>query len=141
MKSCAKCKAEKEESEFYRHWDKRDQKYRIDSWCKLCTNQKNRDYEQSIEGQEKRRRSLFKRKYDITPEYWDELFRLQAGKCGICGKHFSSDSRSIHVDHDHETGKVRGLLCHLCNTKLDWYLENREAIELWGWDQTDPTVV
>ncbi len=45
--------------------------------------------------------------------YW----RIQNGCCAICGNAFI-DSTSAHVDHDHGTGKTRGLLCMLCNTGI-----------------------
>lgn len=141
-KACTKCKQEKAISEFYRHWRTEDKAFRMDSICKSCSNEKSKQYEHSIVGRQKRVNSLLKRKYGITVEDWDEFFRIQGGRCGICGKHFSSDSRFIHTDHDHQTQKVRGLLCLSCNTKLDWYLENQEAIEDWAnKDIAEPVLV
>jgi Recombination endonuclease VII len=49
---------------------------------------------------------------------YPELFEAQGGVCAICGK--PPGERALHVDHDHETGQVRGLLCYSCNTKLGW---------------------
>lgn len=128
MKLCAKCKLEKDESEFYTHWHARDQKRRIDSYCKLCTNQKNRDHENSPEGRKSRKDSRLKRLFNISSEMWDAMFWLQGGKCAICQKLFDNP-RDIHVDHDHDTKKVRGLLCLLCNTKLDWYIKNGASVQ------------
>jgi hypothetical protein len=49
----------------------------------------------------------------------DELLARQEGKCLICGVEFKSLSRRLwHIDHCHETGVVRGMLCQDCNTSL-----------------------
>ncbi len=127
MKSCPKCKQEKELSEFYSHWHKRDKRYRIDSYCKLCSNTRSQEYENSENGKKKRKDSRLKRMFGISAETWDAWYSIQDGKCAIC-KQLFGDTRFIHTDHDHETGKVRGLLCHLCNTKLDWYITNENPI-------------
>ena len=60
------------------------------------------------------------RMYGITLEDKNKMIALQNNKCLICEKEFKN-SRSTHLDHCHITGKVRGILCHVCNTKLAWY--------------------
>lgn len=55
-------------------------------------------------------------KYGITPEQYDLLFAEQQGLCAIC----QQSGMPLHVDHDHENGKVRGLLCLRCNGSLAW---------------------
>lgn len=59
-----------------------------------------------------------KRLYGITPDDYSRMFADQDGCCKICGAHQSSQKRRLYVDHCHETGKVRGLLCHRCNTSI-----------------------
>jgi len=66
---------------------------------------------------ESRIRNL-KNNYGITVEYYKELFIQQGGECAICRKPQSEFNYPLHVDHDHQTGKVRGLLCSGCNTGL-----------------------
>ena len=61
------------------------------------------------------RRSHLKKTYGITLEEYDRLFALQSGVCAICQQ---SSSKTLHVDHDHATGRVRGLLCYTCNRFL-----------------------
>jgi hypothetical protein len=56
--------------------------------------------------------------YGITLEQWNEIFDRQNGCCAICGKHNSQLKKSLHVDHCHETNKVRGLLCSKCNRAI-----------------------
>ena len=72
------------------------------------------------------RRYNLKRVHGITLEEYNELFIKQEGRCAICGKHQSELKTSLHVDHNHETDEIRGLLCMQCNIILGWYeiLEN-----------------
>ena len=56
-----------------------------------------------------------KRFYNITIEEYDEMFNKQEGKCLICGHHQNEFKRRFDVDHNHTTGKIRGLLCGGCN--------------------------
>lgn len=57
--------------------------------------------------------------YHITSEDYDRILVAQNGVCAICGEEQTSGkSDLLCVDHNHVTGKVRGLLCHGCNTAL-----------------------
>ena len=62
-----------------------------------------------------RRRYRLKTEYGITEDDYQRMLASQQGACAVCLKPFSG---SPHVDHCHATGRVRGLLCHLCNTAL-----------------------
>jgi len=61
--------------------------------------------------------------YGITLEKYNEMFLTQGGKCAICEIHQQELGKTLHVDHCHTTGKVRGLLCNHCNYRLS-VLEN-----------------
>jgi hypothetical protein len=76
-----------------------------------------------------RKRSMLKKLYGISLEQRDQLLQAQGNACAICRFEFGNEkkSRLMHVDHDHKTGKVRGLLCHHCNVLLG---HARESIEL-----------
>lgn len=63
-----------------------------------------------------------KKKYGITSEQFEAMIVQQNGCCQICGKRFVN-SKSIHVDHNHRTGKVRSLLCGKCNSGLGYFGE------------------
>ena len=147
-KICKACGKEKPIEEF--HKDKHKPKgVRAD--CKACRMSKltgsgefarahientlrwrSRNYERSIASirawQEKHpervRLSCIRNARKTTEEYVQFLMDLQRGCCGICGKDLITpeSTREYHIDHDHETGKVRGLLCHGCNTNLGRYL-------------------
>ena len=64
------------------------------------------------------------KKYGLTPEDKQALFEKQAGKCSICFCPLVTGRTGMHIDHDHETGVVRGLLCHLCNVMLGAFAED-----------------
>lgn len=77
-------------------------------------------WHQTEKGRASIRRRGLKQAFNITPETYAAMLMQQHGRCLICtttepggqhGKHF-------HVDHDHATGKVRGLLCNHCNLGL-----------------------
>jgi Recombination endonuclease VII len=65
----------------------------------------------------KERAYTLKALYGMTVEAWDRMFYAQDQRCAICriGEH---GGRGWATDHNHETGKVRGILCHKCNLAL-----------------------
>ena len=67
-------------------------------------------------------------RYGITPQEYDQRLAAQEGVCAICGKYETAKQnghiRALAVDHDHKTGKVRGLLCHRCNHGLGCFRDN-----------------
>jgi hypothetical protein len=74
------------------------------------------------------RKSYLKRKYGITLEQYEAMLEAQGGVCKICGKP-RPDDRTLHVDHDHETGEIRGLLCFRCNNALGDFEEQYELFQ------------
>ena len=56
----------------------------------------------------------------VTPADYDRLLAAQGGHCALCPN--TPKTRRLHVDHDHRTGAVRGLLCYRCNRALPAYL-------------------
>lgn len=73
------------------------------------------------------RRYQLKRKYGITPEQYDALLARQEGGCAICGRPPRSDI-SLHVDHEHGTGRIRGLLCFRCNNALGDFDDDHDRL-------------
>jgi hypothetical protein len=63
------------------------------------------------------RRMVLKR-YGLTPATYAAILEKQGNRCRICRVPFDG---TPHIDHDHETGFVRGLLCGPCNGRLGWY--------------------
>ena len=76
-----------------------------------------------------KRNNTLRSNYGITQSDYDALLTQQGGCCAIC-KSTSSGGRwsTFHVDHDHVTGKVRGLLCHHCNVTLGRMGDNLEGV-------------
>ena len=83
-----------------------------------------REYSRTEKGKLIRRKQDLKKSYNITLEDYDHMFEQQKGVCAICGK-VDVTGRRLAVDHDHKTGKVRGLLCTRCNVRVG-ILEDRE---------------
>lgn len=71
------------------------------------------------------------REYGITQDQYNILLEVQNNKCKLCGKTDSGrkDKGRLVVDHDHSSGKVRGLLCHPCNVSLGLMNDDPELLE------------
>jgi hypothetical protein len=76
------------------------------------------------------RRATKLRRYGLEIEDYDILLESQNGLCAICGKPPTGGikGKSLHVDHDHKTGQVRGLLHQKCNNGLGAYDDNPELL-------------
>ena len=77
------------------------------------------------------RERSYKKLYGITIEDYNRMLKNQDGKCGICGSDSSFKgevNQNFSVDHCHETGRVRGLLCVACNHLLGRYEKHKDAI-------------
>ena len=68
-----------------------------------------------------------KYRYGITLEDYDAMLVAQGGGCALCQR-FPNEGRRLAVDHDHETGRIRGLLCNPCNVMLGWYEARQDLI-------------
>lgn len=68
--------------------------------------------------------------YGISLAQYEEMLVAQDGRCRICGSDKAdSRGRSLHVDHDHATGRVRGLLCNQCNHAIGLLQDSPERFE------------
>ena len=78
------------------------------------------------------RKRYLKKKYGISFDDYENLFRLQGGVCAVCNRpetmSIGRKITNLSVDHDHKTGKVRGLLCFACNTALGQLGESIDRI-------------
>ena len=74
-----------------------------------------------------------KKKYGITTQDLEYLKKKQKGRCKICRKKLPTrlhrGRSNLHVDHDHKTGKVRGLLCFHCNTGLGHFKDDKKVLK------------
>ena len=150
MKTCKRCGESKPLTEFYANPTGR-QGTRPE--CKTCTNSRRKRWyaenrEREIErvlawqrenpeavaarteafraaGKKKiaDRKSHLKRKYGLTIEEYDAMLAAQDGGCASCGK-----PNPDNVDHDHETGRVRGILCWNCNVGVGQFEDDIERL-------------
>ena len=73
------------------------------------------------------RKGHLRRKFGLSVAAYEAMFERQDGRCAIC-RSPGNDSISLHVDHDHVTGRVRGLLCFRCNGGLGQFREEPELL-------------
>ena len=136
-KRCPRCGETKSFSEFSKD---RHNKHGLQSKCKACQASYQREHREESNERTRRwaknnpeKRKEAQRKYDranpdkamakhlrrkfgITLDEYNRLLEKQGGVCAICGA--SPQNRNLSVDHDHATGKVRGLLCVNCNSAM-----------------------
>ena len=128
MKTCTKCRESKDEGEFYPAG--RGAPGSLLPRCKECARRYSREWNKS--NPEKCADYQRKMKYGITAEEYGDIMVSQGGLCQICQRAFSYELPA-HVDHCHETGEVRGLLCNECNLAIGllreslWILQRAAA--------------
>lgn len=130
-KKCAACKKVKPLSEFYKNKQQKDEHH---SYCKECHKWQQKykwpmdsdkkklmikRYASSEHGKNIIRNWQYKNNYGITLEQYNKMFKKQKGVCYICGNE-NQINKKLCVDHDHKTGRVRGLLCYGCNRSIGW---------------------
>lgn len=119
-KRCGKCKLLCFYKDFYKS------KGKPQSYCKNCSKEALEDYRYSD--------AYYLRRYGITLAQYEALLVDQGYCCAICGKGHKAivtkkwERARLGVDHDHKTGRVRGLLCHSCNVALGLFQESEENL-------------
>jgi hypothetical protein len=71
----------------------------------------------------------YRKLYGITKDQYDAMLAEQGGRCLLCFG-INADGRRLSVDHNHKTGKVRGLLCSQCNTGIGLFRDNPELLRM-----------
>ena len=104
------------------------QRYRRTERGKAVNNATQKKYSQSEKGKSHIKNRLLKQKHGITLDEYNQMFAEQQGCCVICNKHQSEFNQALHVDHNHETGKIRGLLCVNCNTGLGRFMDSQALL-------------
>ncbi len=77
------------------------------------------------------RKKLLGKKYGMTIEEHDALFASQGFSCGACGSDSPNSKKGWSTDHCHDTGVVRGILCHHCNVGLGHAKDNLQTLRAW----------
>lgn len=138
-KRCGKCKEIKPVDQFDRHRGRKDG---FQTRCRVCMKEINRDWyvrnksraaanvkawAQKYPERAKLagRKGHLKKTYGLTVEDYDRMLEAQGGKC-VCG----AVEDPLHVDHDHKTGEVRGLLCGSCNRTIGMALDSPKRLRV-----------
>lgn len=147
---CPQCGLELPLTEVYFPKDSK-RKHGLSSWCRPCSRRKKRESNARIKQSdpeawlERRRayvasykvrypervrasdrRQKLRGKFGITEEEYQALLAKQNGCCAICGDH--PDKKALAVDHCHDSGQIRGLLCGKCNTALGLMDDNAQRL-------------
>jgi hypothetical protein len=96
--------------------------------CASCT--RNRSKKHYLEYSDKQSDRRLQRLYGITLEDYSRMLENQGGGCAICGSTVGDGKRrKLFVDHDHVTGKVRGIICNKCNFGIASFRDNPELMQ------------
>jgi hypothetical protein len=122
-KFCTGCKQDKYFTEFYKD---KSRKNGLRDRCKSCDKKRSKLY--AFNNYQIGRNAHLKRTYNITIKQYHQIYKDQNGYCAICGN-TKGNNKVFHVDHDHLTGKVRGLLCNKCNKSLGGFQDSPEILQ------------
>lgn len=124
---CAHCQQDKPDTDFHKAPLNIGRRGRT-SWCKLCTNEQNRDRKRKqrkngtlpgLQGAAYHRDYSLRKKYGIDSATVDAMLAEQGG-CAICRSDVPKSKLGWVVDHDHDTGAVRAILCNSCNSGIGY---------------------
>lgn len=114
-KHCPRCKTVKLLGEFPVSKNRADGRA---GWCKQCYS------DHRVENFEEVRRRERMKRYGISDGEYERRMEEQGGKCAICRATCVQHGETLSVDHDHSSGKVRGLLCANCNRGVGPFGDN-----------------
>ena len=125
-KKCSRCGKTKELSEFPKD------KVNYRSYCKDCNRKRVREY--WAKHPEQQQKNKLKYHYGMTVQEYTTKLLEQNGVCAICGKPETKAVRgkiqSLSVDHNHDTGVIRGLLCSQCNSMLGFARDSSSILSV-----------
>lgn len=119
QRRCPDCSEVKNLEEFPRHRNGKDGRH---VYCKPCHNMRGAETRQRLHGGSRHYHLV--RRYGISAAQADAMFDAQGGLCAVC-----REAPAEHVDHDHLTGRVRGLLCFNCNGGLGQFRDRVDILE------------
>lgn len=151
QKRCPKCNTYKDLDSFFKSKQLKDG---YSCWCRECNRQRNKkEYYRDHEAQkakDRKRRNMnkeyenayareyyhknkdrqrnyhLKKCYGIVQADYERMMNYQDHKCAICSEELG---KKLFIDHNHETGEVRGLLCHHCNSLLGYARDKAEILD------------
>lgn len=113
MKVCTVCEQTLPLTDFYVRRASADG---LQASCKACNDKRRKAYHHARP--DRVRGYKLRANFGISLDQYNEMLVAQRSRCAICRTDSPGGRGTFHVDHDHVTGRVRGLLCHGCNTGL-----------------------
>jgi hypothetical protein len=134
VKTCTVCEEEKTISSFWKTSKQRkDGTFGYRSVCIDCSIKEKLEKYHNENGKEIQKQRSFKallKKYGISEQEYEAERIKQNYSCKLCGDHESNQPhKRLHIDHCHETGKYRGLLCNKCNLGLGAFKDNVDVLK------------
>lgn len=129
VKICKDCGKEKNLDAFYVSYV-RNGKECLRPECKDCNMKRSSSW--SKKNPSKRNHTVRKsglKKYGMSMADYENLLKEQDNKCAICGTDAKLLTKKLSADHSHKTGKVRGLLCQLCNAGLGMFMDSMDLLD------------
>jgi hypothetical protein len=142
MKICTRCKQKKPFEAFPKNYPWADG-YRPD--CKECRNAYTRERIARLGG----RQEMTARRHKINAVLYREILEIQGNHCPLCGDPPDPKARALAIDHDHQTDRLRGILCARCNGGLGMFRDSpvilrraADYLEFWrdGWKMFDEAI-
>ncbi len=117
MKRCARCEEEKPPEAFYPHRRAADG---LQSYCSKCCCEATAAWRKNnpVEMKASNRRTKYFRSYGLTVDIYESMLEAQDRRCAICLSESPGRYDHFRIDHEHATGRIRGLLCNRCNLLL-----------------------
>lgn len=126
MYTCKKCGVTQPLTEYYKTTDRKSGHKTV---CKTCIKSEPRTEKKKEYMKEYSKKYFLKTRYNLTQEDYVALLVNQNHKCAICGVDEQElSNKKLYVDHNHETGQVRELLCHNCNVSLGLLKESIQTL-------------
>lgn len=127
LKTCTKCKVEKDLSDFPNNKSVRSGK---GSWCKTCMGVLTLAYYHKLTPEQKLRRNLRGKAVlkGLDPDMVEAHWLNHNGLCDIC-RQPPNGERRLSIEHDHVTGKFRGITCDSCNKGLGFFKDDVKLLE------------
>jgi hypothetical protein len=124
-KDCFRAKARERYPQVREQAIERARRWREENIDRFRENQRRRRSDPAVKAKE--RNDHLRRKFGLSQDDYERMLARQDSGCAIC-KRPPSPTASLHVDHDHETGRVRALLCVSCNNALGSFQEDPEIV-------------
>ena len=125
MKVCKTCNIVKNLGDFYYN---RYNIGKLTKKCKACISIYYKDRNKDPEIKRRKNNYELKKYYNISLNEYEKMISKQNSCCKICNRHQNLFKYEFAVDHNHKTGKIRGLLCQPCNTALGLFKDDIEVI-------------